>query len=286
MHESDRCGMVSGTEEELARIFSCTVSEVHSAVSELATSGAATVTLRNEVVTLVNRRMHREYKARKASALRQQRHRGPPGCHGESDGSVTPKSQPNTSVSVANSKKKKGAGGKAADPRHQALVDYFSEIFKGVRGYAFIATPADYKELDRMLKRVGDRFTLEDLMAAVKRFLHSEDKFYLKMGKPLAYWAGNINAFLQAAAAAAEIKGEECDRCLGTGRRLLIYDTRRPEEVFGCCAWSELGAESFNLKPMMAYVCRCECPAGEQHPDLKTVDNQREEHDRKAIPST
>lgn len=71
MHESDRSGELRGTREQLARIARCSTVELDAALTDLQTSKAADVTDRNGVVTLTNRRMNREFLARKEAARRQ-----------------------------------------------------------------------------------------------------------------------------------------------------------------------------------------------------------------------
>lgn len=76
MHEMDRSGVIAGTREQLAQVCRCQAVHVASAIEELDITGAADVTERNGVVTVVCRRMKREAKARKDSMLRVQKHRG------------------------------------------------------------------------------------------------------------------------------------------------------------------------------------------------------------------
>lgn len=92
MHQLDQRGQISGTLEKLARIARCTAEEMHKAVDDLRATGAADVQICNGVVTLVNRRMHRESEQRQANYTRQLRKRGkiPPR---ESNGVVTPLSR-------------------------------------------------------------------------------------------------------------------------------------------------------------------------------------------------
>ena len=66
MHGIDRCGQLSGTVEALARVCRCRVDEMRAAVDDLRSTGAANVTDSNGIVTLVNRRMRREYEDRQA----------------------------------------------------------------------------------------------------------------------------------------------------------------------------------------------------------------------------
>jgi excinuclease UvrABC ATPase subunit len=75
MHGIDRCGQLSGTIEALARVCRCRVDEVRAAVDDLRSTGAADVTVSNGIVTLVNRRMRREYENRQAVKSRVDRHR-------------------------------------------------------------------------------------------------------------------------------------------------------------------------------------------------------------------
>lgn len=74
MHENGRTGELTGTVEQLARIARCSPSELQQYISELS-AGAASVTKRNGRVTITNRRMAREYKARQDARLRQQQRR-------------------------------------------------------------------------------------------------------------------------------------------------------------------------------------------------------------------
>lgn len=75
MHEDGRRGVLSGTPEQLARICRCSPDEIETAANELKATNAATVTIRNGVVTLVNRRMQREEKVREMTRKRVSRHR-------------------------------------------------------------------------------------------------------------------------------------------------------------------------------------------------------------------
>lgn len=76
MFKNDRCGVISGTMATIAKLCLCTEEEAAAAVSELqmlhVTECNVTVT---GVVTLVNRRMAREYKERKSNGVRVLRHR-------------------------------------------------------------------------------------------------------------------------------------------------------------------------------------------------------------------
>ncbi len=75
IHGIDRCGQLRGTVEALARVCRCRVDEMRAAVDDLRSTGAADVTESNGIVTLVNRRMRREYENRQAVKNRVDRHR-------------------------------------------------------------------------------------------------------------------------------------------------------------------------------------------------------------------
>lgn len=78
MHALDRCGQVTGTREILARIGRCTIPQCDAALLDLIKTNAATVQERNGAVTVVNRRMKREYLLRKSVLERVKKHR----CNG------------------------------------------------------------------------------------------------------------------------------------------------------------------------------------------------------------
>lgn len=112
MHDSDRTGRLSGTSEQLARICRSTLAEMQPAIAELKATGAATVTERNGVVTLICRRMEREHKDRVAARKRQQRHRTPRDVTPESRGCHTALS---SSVSISPSPNTRGGGSSQAE---------------------------------------------------------------------------------------------------------------------------------------------------------------------------
>lgn len=87
MHKLDRCGVIAGSREQLARLGRCSAVELAHALDELKTTNTANVTERDGVVSLTNRRMQREARERNANKLRMQRSRAcgacaPPGAAG------------------------------------------------------------------------------------------------------------------------------------------------------------------------------------------------------------
>lgn len=102
MHEADRCGKITGTITQLARIARCSIEEMRAAAVELDETKAADVTFCHENVTLINRRMASEYKERKSALARKKCQRGqPPGQDDTTD--VTQKSRSPSSSSISSS---------------------------------------------------------------------------------------------------------------------------------------------------------------------------------------
>ncbi len=84
MHDLNESGEVSGTLEGHARSCRCSDSEMRTALDELSNTKTADVTERNEIVTIVNRRMKEECLAKTVNKNRQIRHRAK--NSGESNG--------------------------------------------------------------------------------------------------------------------------------------------------------------------------------------------------------
>lgn len=82
-------GELRGTVEQLAVSARCSAADLSLALTDLQTTGAADVSVRNGVVTVVNRRMSRKEKKRQADAARQLKHRQgcvSHDCHAEKTG--------------------------------------------------------------------------------------------------------------------------------------------------------------------------------------------------------
>lgn len=76
MHAADRCGVLAGSAEVLARLGRCAENQAVAALAELAATGAADVETHADGTFIVaNRRMRREYDVRKSSAARMQKAR-------------------------------------------------------------------------------------------------------------------------------------------------------------------------------------------------------------------
>lgn len=75
MHKNDQSGEISGTISQLAQISRCTPSQFSKAIADLSATKTATVMHRNDTVTVINRRMQQEFKAKVSAAIRAKRHR-------------------------------------------------------------------------------------------------------------------------------------------------------------------------------------------------------------------
>jgi len=82
-----------------------------------------------------------------------------------------------------------------ADPRFQPLKKFFHEQYEEIRGTKLVTDGSDYEGLRRLLKQTPE-FSLEDLQQAALRYLRSDKPFHVDQGRPLRYWANNINPFL------------------------------------------------------------------------------------------
>lgn len=94
---SDR-GKIEGTQEQLARMLSCTAAEIDVAIKELSVTQVAEISECNDFVTVTNRRMFHEERVRKQTAYRVKRFRNAE-VKRESNASVTHASSSSSSLS-------------------------------------------------------------------------------------------------------------------------------------------------------------------------------------------
>lgn len=113
MHENDQSGELVGTAESLARICRCSPTELRTAVTELSVTRTANVTECREIITVVNRRMHRENKERINNRLRQREFRDKEAGNKK----VTTHSSSSSSTSVNNSPNGELSGKPDAPPK-------------------------------------------------------------------------------------------------------------------------------------------------------------------------
>lgn len=110
MYRDDRSGTIAGTVVELARIVRCTPEEMTTAINELKATGTADILLHCNAnvtgsntsvtsnVTIICRRMKREYKARKGIALRVASHRQKRECNANVTAHIKSNSNSNSNI--------------------------------------------------------------------------------------------------------------------------------------------------------------------------------------------
>jgi len=169
MHENNRCGVISGTPEDLARVAGCYPEEAAKCIAELAQKNVAIVEPEHEsvtsvrggltphpntrFVTLVNRRMKREHDARNGGYLRVKKHRDKNGtflkrdCNADDNAKVTSiEHQP--SFSSSSSKEQKTIAHAPRSLDFEALYRFYPRKKGKALGIAIcknkIKTPEQY----------------------------------------------------------------------------------------------------------------------------------------------
>ncbi len=126
MFMDDRKGQIAGTIEDLSRLCRTSVNPMRAAIDDLKLRSAADVTERDGIVTLMNRRMRREWIGRKSARDRQKRKR-----EREANGVVTEMSHgesPPLSNSHSNNQIKKDSS-ESADADGASPADDFEKFW-------------------------------------------------------------------------------------------------------------------------------------------------------------
>lgn len=76
MWDAKERGMLEGTREQLCRLIGCTQEELSRSLKEISVTKTGDVTECNDLVTVINRRMHRDERERKLTRSRVKKHRG------------------------------------------------------------------------------------------------------------------------------------------------------------------------------------------------------------------
>ena len=105
-------------------------------------------------------------------------------------------------------KKNRRASRKPPDPRFHPLKVFFFEEYQASRQAPLVADGSDFRALADLLKRLPD-VPIKVLKDAVARYLASRHPYHLNQGKPLRFWAYNVNPFLAAATGAGPRADEE-----------------------------------------------------------------------------
>jgi hypothetical protein len=132
MHQDDRSGELRETVDHLAQLARTSTAIMTQALTELQTTKTADVTFRNTIVTVVNRKMKREWKERTSTSLRVKKHR--------SNKNVTPPETPQSKE--VRGKSKEGESNTPADLTKSNLfrqpniptLELVISVFKGQGG--------------------------------------------------------------------------------------------------------------------------------------------------------
>lgn len=139
MHQDGRSGELRETADHLALLTRTTTAIMSQALTELQATGTADVTFRNEIVTVVNRKMKREAKVKTGTALRVKKHR--------SNKNVTPHVTAQSREVRVESREEKVKKEKAAT--HTALIpEMVAAFLKKFPAYP----PDDAKDFDACLE--------------------------------------------------------------------------------------------------------------------------------------
>lgn len=105
MWYSNERGLLTGTHEQFARMLSCSIPEIENVLNELSVTKVADVTIGNDFVTVINRRMYRDERERKLTRLRVQKFRNGQ-SNATSNDDITAPSSTSSSTSKKESNKK------------------------------------------------------------------------------------------------------------------------------------------------------------------------------------
>lgn len=168
MHELDRSGSITGSLNQLARICRCTSKEVKSAIDELISTKTANVTHNNGVLTVINRRMKREYNERISGRERQAKHRKKTEGSHESNDKITPPSSVSPSSSTTKKKKLDAPA---------SLLKIFGNEYKKIYNVEY---HANFGKDGKLLKALEDHYGKDEVIEGIKYFFTvyvDKDKF-------------------------------------------------------------------------------------------------------------
>lgn len=212
MHELDRRGQITGTPEQLARLGRCTAEEAASAIHELRDTKAADVTERNGVVTVINRRMKREYDKRVSTLRRVQKHRSHDPGNGDRNalvtgnmseviGQTTPKPPPSAAGALPGlAAEAAGAEGDGLNPVRAEVVSTWNRI-DGVC-HVDNLTP---KRRSALNARLGEAFFREKWRVGMERVRKSE---FCRGGPGGREWRASLGWFLKPDTLSRILEGE------------------------------------------------------------------------------
>jgi len=187
MHENDRSGQITGTTDQIARLCRCTAVDLDHAISELQTTKTADVTKRHEIVTIINRRMSREYKdrvsARERKRLERDRNASIQGCHTDVTPSRARLSSSSSSTTKENTPLSPPPPKKSVCDPAKKYRDRFTDEGKRLHEEALNVLhylneqadrhlPDNYNGLSVIVDRLHDGYSVESLKQIIDTKLH------------------------------------------------------------------------------------------------------------------
>ena len=233
MHEQDRSGTITGTTTQLCRLCRCSDSEMHHAIEELKATKTATVTERNGIVTVINRRMLNEAKERDKTRQRVQKHRGNGAVTDlkrESNSASSSSSSSSYSFSLHKKEKEKKSSPSDIDPPSLVFNAWKSTLDhpKAV---------LDKKRRARIAARLSEGFSADDLVKAIHGVTQSPWHLGQDPANSTRYDgietifrdAAQVEKFI-ALAGTAKVIPKGCDVCLNSEYRERM--SLQPGEIF------------------------------------------------------
>jgi len=175
-------GKLSGTKEELAKLLRAVTHEFDLFLGEAERLKFADVTICNNVVTIINRRMLREQKIRENTRLRVRKFRS----NIKSNIGVTPLSP---SPSPIKEKIKPLHEKEISRPHVREFIDFYFQEFKG----RFKIEPIIEGGKDgKLVKNLLEKIDLNELKILLLDFLDSDDPFIQKSGYTIGAFKSQI----------------------------------------------------------------------------------------------
>lgn len=193
--QEDR-GKIEGLYTQLSRLLSCTEQELKESLEELSVTKVADVTVRNDFVTVINRRMYREENTRKLTRCRVQRFRnGEEKQHCNADVTHPSSSSSSSSSSLKEKKPRKPSADtpkKGVSP-HTDFIAYAFESFQSKFGEKMLI---DGGKDGKIVKDLLSAYGLDRLKNLWNVFMQSDDPYIEQAGRSIGVFKSQINKLL------------------------------------------------------------------------------------------
>ena len=165
MHGLGGKGELAGSYEDLAKLSRSSPGEVRAAIVDLSSHVVAEIHERDGRVTVVNRRMRREWRARKSNQERQKRFRDNHRCESNGHRNATDNGDVTNSPHENN---------KNTLRKDHPYAEYFRFKYSEHYGVEYIWQSFDFVQLNNMLKKRNGSVTAEKWQRAVDHYFASE----------------------------------------------------------------------------------------------------------------